>query len=291
MAGSDWSFAHRPFWLFSHVFAVAVVVSFVGLGFWQLDRHDQRQEATRMVEERSRLEPVSVAEALASGLSPAELDYVAVADTGTYLAAEQVVVRNRSNGRVAGSWVLTPLRTDSGPTIMVNRGFLPDVVVEATAVPVPADPVEVSGWLRRSEERGPFGPVDPAEGRLAALARVDVARIAAQVPVPLAPVWLQLADQVPPPAASDPVPVPLPQLGGGAHLSYAMQWFTFAALGVVVYLLLLRRRAAEAALAEGPGAAEAALAQGSGAAEAALAQGPGAAEGGEWDRNGPGRRW
>jgi cytochrome oxidase assembly protein ShyY1 len=46
------------------------------------------------------------------------------------------------------------------------------------------------------------------------------------------------------PAQSDlPVPVPLPELSQGPHLGYALQWFAFSLLTIIVYPLLLRRYA------------------------------------------------
>jgi cytochrome oxidase assembly protein ShyY1 len=58
----------------------------------------------------------------------------------------------------------------------------------------------------------------------------------------LAPVWLQLSEQDPP--QSELVnPVPLPDLDEGPHLSYAFQWFIFATIGAVGYVVILRRNA------------------------------------------------
>ena len=247
MAQADWRFARRPRWLLSHLFAVTVVALFVTLGFWQLSRLDQRKQLNERIEDRAGRVPVSVTEALSDAADVDELDFVAVVDRGRYLADEQVVVRNRSQGGAAGSWVVTPLATASGATILVNRGFVPEVLAAPDDVAVPAGEVEVKGWLRRSQQRQGFGPRDAAEGRLDALARLDVERIDAQVPDELVPVWLQLAAQAPPPDGGLPDPVPLPPLDEGNHLSYAVQWFIFATLGVVVYLLLLRKRAREAA--------------------------------------------
>jgi surfeit locus 1 family protein len=244
MPAPDWSFARRPAWLASHLFALAVVVGCVLLGLWQLDRLDQRQRTNDLVAERSARPEVPVADALAGG-PPRDLEFLAVRDRGTYVGGEQVVVRNRSQGGAAGSWVVTPLQTESGPTILVNRGFVPNVTLAPADVPVPAGAVEVTGWLRRTQERAGIGPTHPEEGRLSALARIDVPRLDAQIPGELAPVWLQLGSQEPPPADGLPDPVPLPGLDEGNHLSYAVQWFTFATLGAVVYGLLLRRRASE----------------------------------------------
>lgn len=245
----DWSFARRPAWLASHLFAVAAIVTCVLLGFWQLDRLDQRQARNERVVERTSQPEVSVGAALAGGASPDELDYVAVRDRGAYLAEEQVVVRNRSQGGVAGSWIVAPLRTESGPVVLVNRGFVPDVTASPGDVEVPADPVEITGWLRPSQERG-LGAAHPDEGRLAAVARIDVPRLDAQIPADLAPVWLQLGSQQPPPPDGWPDPVPLPELGEGSHLGYAVQWFIFGALAAIVYPLLLRRRAASSGTAD-----------------------------------------
>jgi cytochrome oxidase assembly protein ShyY1 len=43
------------------------------------------------------------------------------------------------------------------------------------------------------------------------------------------------------------MPVPVPDLGEGPHLNYAVQWFLFAAVGVLAYPFLLRRQARESA--------------------------------------------
>ncbi len=40
-----------------------------------------------------------------------------------------------------------------------------------------------------------------------------------------------------------PVPVPVADLGEGSHLSYAVQWFVFTAIGLVGYPLVLVRLA------------------------------------------------
>ena len=39
-----------------------------------------------------------------------------------------------------------------------------------------------------------------------------------------------------------PAPVTLPELTEGPHLSYAVQWFLFAATALVIYVLALRKK-------------------------------------------------
>jgi surfeit locus 1 family protein len=71
--------------------------------------------------------------------------------------------------------------------------------------------------------------------------RVDVARIASQLPYEVAPVSLVSAeDQT---HAELPTLDDVPDLDDeGPHLAYAVQWFGFAIVGVVGFFFLARRK-------------------------------------------------
>lgn len=238
----DWRFARRPFWLFSHLFAAAVVVSFVLLGFWQLDRLDQRRAANALIEDRS-------ADVLVLGGAPepveedgSDLDYRAVEAVVTFVDGDLARIANRSANGVAGEHVVGLVELADGTPLAVNRGFVPlDPEVELD--PVPAGPVPVTGWLRGTVERGRFGAADTGQGDL--LPRFDTDRLALRAGRGLPPVWLQLAtvDGAEAGPSGLPEAVPLPPPTEGPHLGYALQWFTFAVLGAAFYVALLVRRA------------------------------------------------
>ncbi len=241
-AGSaDWSFLRRPFWIFSHLFAAAVVLSFVLLGFWQLGRYHERVDHNTVV--ASRIAPPAVDLGLALGQPQDQLDYQLVAGRGRYVADDVVRVANRSQGGVAGQYLVSVFRLDDGRQLLVNRGFVPldqDVPVLAA----PADEVTVEGWLRASVTRERFGATDTGQGTV--VPRLDVAAIQARLDDgdPVEPVWLQVAPTGRSAAeATFPDPVPLPELSDGPHLGYMGQWWIFATLGLVFYLALLRRTA------------------------------------------------
>jgi surfeit locus 1 family protein len=137
----------------------------------------------------------------------------------------------------AGFWVLTPLKTDAGWTVLVNRGFVPPERRTAATLG-PTGPVTLIGLLRITEPKGGFlRSNDPAANRwysrdVAVIAR---ARRLSQV----APYFID-ADATP---NSGGYPI-----GGltvvafpNSHLSYALTWFTMAILSVVGLVLLLRR--------------------------------------------------
>jgi surfeit locus 1 family protein len=52
---------------------------------------------------------------------------------------------------------------------------------------------------------------------------------------------LLLEEQSPTQPGDLPEPAPLPELDEGPHLSYAIQWFTFATIALVGYVVLSRR--------------------------------------------------
>jgi cytochrome oxidase assembly protein ShyY1 len=217
--------ALRGRWLVGHVVVLLLAALFVRLGIWQLDRLDQRRDRNRVVETRLRNAAVDVADV---PTDPDAARYRRVALSGTYDAVHQVVVRFRSNGGAPGSWLVTPLRLGDGRAVAVIRGWVPAGATPAVLRP-PTGTVELRGIVDRPRLARP----DP-------LAVTDVQT---EVDERLYPWFVQLAAQTPPPADGLPDPLPTPDLDDGPHLSYAMQWFGFTAVGLVGWPLLLRREA------------------------------------------------
>jgi surfeit locus 1 family protein len=229
------SILRRPKWLVGTVICLLVVVLFANLGLWQLRRLDEKQERNALVETRMEQAPVDVLEA------DGALEYRRVTAEGTYDPSGQVIVRGRSLDEAPGRWVLTPLVLADGSAVLVNRGFVPNTV----DVPAPPDGEQrVEGILRATEERGRYGPRDPAEGTLHELARADIGRIQQQYEPTLFPFYLQRLDDAAV-GTELPVALPPPALDEGPHLGYAVQWFLFAAVGLIGWPILLRRAAIE----------------------------------------------
>jgi cytochrome oxidase assembly protein ShyY1 len=228
------------------VLVLVVAAVCVRLGIWQLDRLDQRQAENARVREGMQADVVALDALVPPGGTPRpSLEYRRVSVRGRYDPRREVLVTARSlNGR-PGQHVVTPLVTGGGTAVLVNRGFVqvvdPEAPVPERAAP-PSGQVEVVGLLRPSERRERFGPQDAAEGTLRSVARVDVERLAAQMPYDVSPMFVQLQEQRPP-QGEIPVALPPPDLGEGPHLNYAVQWFLFATVFLVGYPVLVRRRA------------------------------------------------
>jgi surfeit locus 1 family protein len=217
--------ARRSFVVVVSSLLVAAVC--VRLGIWQLDRLAERR--ARNAEIRSALaEPPQVLTD-----APADLAYRRVSATGTYDVARTLVLYGRPLDGAPGVHVLTPLRLSDGSAVLVDRGWVPSRgETEGVALPAPpAGRVQVEGVLLPPEADGTL------EGRT--VDRVDLVAIGSRLPYRLGDAYLLLREQRP--SVEPPVPAPPPELTDGPHLSYAFQWFAFAAIALVGGLMLARR--------------------------------------------------
>ncbi|HEX9775658.1 MAG TPA: SURF1 family protein [Actinomycetota bacterium] len=231
--------------LVRHVVVAMLVAAFVGMGFWQLSRLGERRAFNATLAARSSQPVTGVGDLIASA-TPADVAYRRARAIGLYDVANEVVLYSRSHDGLSGHHVLTPLRVGGDAALLVDRGWVPidfDSPGDERAAP-PNGIVTVEGLLAPSQVRGRFGPREVEQGPYEGVFRVDLDLLAEQMPYELLPLFLQLDEQTPPQATGRPIPVPLPRLDEGPHLSYAIQWFLFAA-GLVVgdAALTTRRRA------------------------------------------------
>ena len=232
-----------PGGIVSHIFALAMVVLMVNLGFWQLRRLDERRADNAQVAAAMTQAPADIAAYLdRRGLPPT---YTAVAAAGTYLSGSEVRIGNRSSGGQPGFWLATPLELGDGRAVAVVRGWVPRRSLAGLDDRSPAPPegqVIVAGLAFDSVGGGRVAETAP--GETPEISRMDLARFEEVSGVDVEGVWIRLRVQSPPQPQGLPVPVPDPDLGEGPHLSYAFQWFFFSAGAVVVYALILRRAVA-----------------------------------------------
>lgn len=226
-----------PRWVALAVLVVTLVIAFVNLGYWQLDRLDQRRERNQSVAEHENA-PVRDWDEVFGPVITESDQWQRVQVTGTFDGEHQFIVRYRSQEGRSGYEVLTPLRTGDGRHLLVNRGFGVRPAGEdfpATAPPAPTGQVQVVGHVRRNEQ-GSGQAVTPADGQVRL---VNSVAIAEALPYDLLDGYLGVLEMDP--AAQDGlVPVLPPPADEGSHLSYAIQWFMFSALAGVGLVVLIR---------------------------------------------------
>ena len=242
-----YDFAFRGRWLVGHVVVAALAGLFILAGFWQLDRLHQVRAQNDLIRARRQLPVVSLGELIeptASSAGQAEQRRVEV--SGRYDSRHEAIVFHSLNGQT-GFDVLAPLVLDDATAVIVDRGWIPGEptldVVPSNAAPPPGN-VRVTGLAQSGV---PGGSITSGSLGAVRLNRIDLDLLQRQVPYDLFPVYVRLQTQSPAQASGSPKPVPPPPLDNGPHLSYAIQWFSFTAIGLIGWPLLLRRSVRERA--------------------------------------------
>jgi cytochrome oxidase assembly protein ShyY1 len=216
---------------------LALAVLFVALGFWQLDRHHDARSAERA--RRAALAAPAPDLASLARVEPGRR----VSALGRYDARHQALLRNRVRDGTGGYDVLTPLVTDHGTVVLVDRGFVGRAELGATLAERPTGRrVTVFGIARRSR-RSPAGDQPRSVADHPSVAEVDLALLGDLLDHRFSPTWIELQAERPDPPRGAPRPAE-PDPGGAVdHLAYALQWWAFAAILAVGWPLWLRQSA------------------------------------------------
>jgi len=139
-------FRPRPWSILLTLFGCA---TFVALGFWQIQRGEQRAHLDAQLAAARNARPVDLT-ADAQRRPPA-LGVMAARTQGHYLPERQLLLGEQSHGDAVGYDVLTPLQLPDGDLLLVNRGWLPGTPDPhyRPKVNVPADTRDVVGLWRR----------------------------------------------------------------------------------------------------------------------------------------------
>jgi len=221
-------------------FALVAAAIFVRFGLWQVSRLHERQARNAMVIAQQRGTPVAFA-ALPGDTTAAH--YRPVRVVGRYDYGHELVLASRTHNGSPGVELLTPVRgAGSDLAVLVNRGWVysPDGGTVDLARWREADSADVTGYIELySADAG--STVAVSGPRI--VRRISRAEIAAKVPYPVAPYYVVETGGAP--SANRPVRRDVPALDDGPHRSYAIQWFSFAAiaLGGAAAVVLRERQA------------------------------------------------
>lgn len=215
------------------------------LGVWQVKRLFWKLDLIERVEKREGAAPVAAPPPAAWGsITQDSSEYLKVRVTGRFLHDKEALVQAVTD-LGGGYWVLTPLETTQGFTVLVNRGFVPaehrDPATRVAAAL--AGETAVTGLLRLPEPGGAFlRGNDPAGDRWYSR---DVAAIASARGLSATAPYFIDADAAPN-AGGFPVGGLTRVRFANNHLVYALTWFSLAlmAFGGGAYVLYDWRRQA-----------------------------------------------
>ena len=208
-----------------------------GLGVWQVQRLGWKQALIERVETRVRATPVP-APGPERWPAIAADEYLRVAVSGRFQHDRETLVQAVTE-LGGGFWVMTPLVTDAGFTVLVNRGFVPPDRRDpaSRAAGQPSSTVAITGLLRLSEPGGGFLRANaPTEKRWHSR---DVAAIARARDLKDAAPYFIDADATPN-AGGYPVGGLTVLRFADNHLVYALTWFALALMLAGALFFVLR---------------------------------------------------
>jgi len=217
----------------------ATCVFLVSLGFWQLDRADEK----RSIEASIKKANTGTVELIISEDNLEDKEYYEVRLQGNYLNDKQFIYDNQIVDQASGYYVLTPfVMSDQSKAILINRGFIPwngrrdklaDIFIEQGARETK---VQISKPIKRMElKSSDIGTEFPALiqainlEEMAAIAGVDFSNV------------IGLLD----PSSSDGYVRKWKPYNGSIekHIGYAIQWFLMAlVLAIIGIRLAIKQR-------------------------------------------------
>lgn len=221
--------------IFCLLAAIAAAL-FIRLGFWQITRLHERRAHNVVVAARQRSAPAPLAEL---PRDTAAAHYRPASVTGRFDYDRELVLTNRTRRGSPGVDLLTPVRLPGSDTaVIVDRGWVyaPDGSTVDRGRWREGDSAHVAGYveLYTPEDGGTTLAKDPRIVRHASRRQ-----IAARLPYPVAPFLVVLAGDTG--TAGHPARRELPVLDDGPHVSYAVQWFCFAAIALGGAAAVIRR--------------------------------------------------
>ena len=215
----------------------------LALGFWQLDRAQQKEAIQSTYTAHAALPPVPVT---AVDMTDPGSRYRKVIAEGRYDGRYQILLDNQVQGGQPGFHVFTPLRIPGkAEAILVNRGWVP---LEGSRQQLPAIAVTEAAVMVRGRLAQPANPGlrlgEPEASDLdwpRIVSYVDYERLAAELGYPLAPAVILLDPEAEQgyrrkwrPLASG--------FGPERHTGYAVQWFSLAVTLVGISIVVNTRR-------------------------------------------------
>jgi surfeit locus 1 family protein len=227
--------------------ALGVVVAMgaaARLGFWQLDRAEQKIRLEQSVSERAALPPLPADQLAREATAVTAQLHRRVTLTGRWLTPHTVALDNRPLHGRAGFIIVTPLLLAQGDAVLVQRGWAPrdaqdrlrlpaldtamgEVRIEGRIAPWPSHRLELS----TAAEAGPIRQ------------NLDAEQLAREAGVAFRPLSLLQFDG---PDGRDALvrEWPVPSQDVWKHHGYALQWFALGALiaALAVWYRLIRPR-------------------------------------------------
>ncbi len=204
----------------------------VSLGFWQLARAAEKEQALLVIEAQRIAPPVPVGSVDLTESS--RLDGRRVVLRGRYLPETPFLLDNRILAGRVGYELLMPFADVSGHVVLVNRGWLlaPPTRDQFPQIDTPAGELELRGEIHVPLSAAPGDPM-ASTGWPSVIQSVEVPALAVRAGMQTFPYLVRLEPGQPGVTEAD---WPRVNMSPDRHRAYAAQWFLMTIALAVVFV-------------------------------------------------------
>ena len=207
------------------------------LGFWQLDRAEEKRGLITQFKQQNKLGPISLTDNLKADYN---LNYRTAQVSGRYDSSKQVFIDNKIYQGKLGAYALTPFKINNSEySILVNRGWVP-MAIERTPLPkieTPTEMLTLNGKIKISTAK-PFvvgKQFQSNEGWPALMQWINISEIENKSGLKLLPYVFLLDEKEQSGYVREWKPVVMqPE----KSTSYAVQWFSLALALTIIYIVV-----------------------------------------------------
>ncbi|MDM3870816.1 SURF1 family protein [Porticoccus sp. W117] len=192
------------------------------LGNWQLGRAEEKRNILTQLQARTALPPVAAQQLIGE----ADVRYRNVRATGSFDNRHNFLLDNRVRDARPGYEVVTPLYTDSGHWLLVNRGWVaaPAYRDQLPEIPAITGPVALTATAHTPLEKAP-SVYDSQPGWPKVIQSINVAQMGKELGHKVAPFTLRMQDNQPGALRTGWAAI---NVQPEKHTAYAVQWFAMA---------------------------------------------------------------
>lgn len=239
----SWRFLLSTRWVAFLLIVLVLAALTWRLGEWQFDRLAETRHQNALIRQNIDGPAAPVEKVLSPGEPVAQHEeWRRVRARGHYVPENTVIVRYRTHEGHPGVQVVVPLETEQGPTLLVDRGWMPTTnqggVVSLAEVPDPPEgTVTVVGWVRANGSGSATRVTNQSTRAISSEA------ISRALGLRTYQGFVELISEKPSGELELTPPSP-PELSEGRHFFYGLQWWFFGVLALTgfVWMALDERR-------------------------------------------------
>ncbi|MDA7715316.1 SURF1 family protein [Pelagibacteraceae bacterium] len=210
------------------LFVASFITLFCVLGTWQLQRLQWKMELISEITFGLNSTPITYTNSI-------KKNYQRIVSEGSYDFKDQIYLYSLNDKGKPGFDVITPFKTISNETVLVNRGWIPKEKKKISEINSIKNNIKITGLLRKIYKANIFKPENDLENNIWFSVNLDDLKMFTGNKFSNFIVYLEDSNMKAPLPKKITVDVP------NNHLKYAITWYSIA-ISILLYYLYFRKK-------------------------------------------------